>query len=364
MNNKDFIPALTGIRAVCVYFIFFKHLNLFSQEQYPVLYFLFNQFYTFLSFFFVLSGFLIYYKYHEIGNLQNKKKLYNYFISRIARVFPVLVILTTITFILGYLEKLYSGLNAITLYILNITLVKGFSSSFFLTGIGPSWSMSVEELFYLSSPLIFLYAKKTSSLIKIVITSYILGLMLTYLFTLYPFYGFFSSFHFTAGFTFFGRVFEFACGIYLGMIVTKSRPLMILPKNALYIGIGIVLLSLTLLFLIAWQDNIQHANDLWTGIFVNNIIMPVGITFIFYSLIYHKSLLQKILASRLMVQLGYSTYSFYLLHTTFVLSYIYKYLSSNFIITFISMIIISFIFYKTVEQPLAVLIRKRFSLRT
>ncbi|HEX2682382.1 MAG TPA: hypothetical protein VHL77_00520, partial [Ferruginibacter sp.] len=85
MNDKKFIPALTGIRAVAVYFIFFKHLNFFSPQTQPDLYLFVNQFYTFLTFFFVLSGFLIYYKYHEISSL-NRTKLYNYFINRISRV--------------------------------------------------------------------------------------------------------------------------------------------------------------------------------------------------------------------------------------------------------------------------------------
>jgi len=62
-----------------------------------------------------------------------------------------------------------------------------------------------------------------------------------------------------------------------------------------------------------------------------------------------------------MVALGNSTYSFYLLHTTFVLTYIYKFISNNVFITLIVMIIISFVFHKTVEQPLAILLRKKLS---
>src|SRR6476660_3518616 len=98
MAEKNFLPALTGIRAVSVYFIFFKHLNFFSPQLQPNLYLLVNQFYTFLDFFFLLSGFLIYYRYHEISSL-NKTKLYNYFINRVSRVFPILILLISITFL-------------------------------------------------------------------------------------------------------------------------------------------------------------------------------------------------------------------------------------------------------------------------
>jgi peptidoglycan/LPS O-acetylase OafA/YrhL len=363
MNDKKFIPALTGIRAVAVYFIFFKHLNFFSPETQPGLYLFVNQFYTFLTFFFVLSGFLIYYKYHEISSL-NKTKLYNYFINRISRVFPILIILISITFLLGYYHGIYAGKEAIKLYFLNISLLKGFSSTSLLTGIGPSWSMSVEELFYLLSPLIFLFTKKVSSLIKFVLLFYLLGVLITYAFSLHPIGGFFSDNIFMLNYTFFGRVFEFACGIYLAMLVKgKIKPLISKPsgKIILYAGLLIVAASVTILFLIAGNYKIAHATDVLPGILINNLLMPLGIVFIFYSLIYQKSLLQQFLSSKLMVALGNSTYSFYLLHTTFILTYIHKFISSNVFVTLIVMIIISFIFHKTVEQPLAIFLRRKLS---
>ncbi len=363
MNEKQFIPALTGIRAVAVYLIFFKHLNFFSPITQPDLHLFVNQFYTFLTFFFVLSGFLIYYKYNDISSL-NKTKLYNYFINRVSRVFPILIILISMTFFLGYYHGLYSGKEAVKLYLLNISLLKGFSSTYFLTGIGPSWSMSVEELFYILSPLIFLFTKRISSLIKFVIFFYLLAIAITYIFSLLPVGGFFSSYNFTFNYTFFGRVFEFASGIFLAMLVKGkvNLPISKTPgKIILYTGILIVCASVTALFFLAKNYKLMHATDIWQGIVINNIIMPVGIVFIFHSLIYQKSLLQKFLSGKLMVALGNSTYSFYLLHTTFVLTYIYKFISNNVFVALVIMIIISFMFHKIVEQPLAIFLRKKLS---
>lgn len=131
-------------------------------------------------------------------------------------------------------------------------------------------------------------------------------------------------------------------------------------KIILYAGLTIVVVSVTLLFLVARHYNIMHATDAIPGILINNLLMPAGIVLIFYSLIYQKSLLQKFLSGKLMVALGNSTYSFYLLHTTFVLSYIYKFIGSNVFVTFILMIVIAYIFYKLVEQPLANLIKRKF----
>lgn len=98
--------------------------------------------------------------------------------------------------------------------------------------------------------------------------------------------------------------------------------------------------------------------DIWQGVFVNNILIPAGIAILFYSLIYCESFLQKFLSTKIMVELGSSTYSFYLLHTTFVLSYIFKFIGKDVFIAFFSMILISYIFYKLVEQPFAKLVRR------
>jgi peptidoglycan/LPS O-acetylase OafA/YrhL len=361
IQKKEFFPALTGIRAVAVYMIFFKHLNFFDPGVHPRLNLLVNQFYAFLSFFFVLSGFLIYHRYREIQSLNNRK-LYNYFISRISRVFPILIILITITFLLGFREGSYRGWEAIKLYLLNITLTKGFSSELFLTGIGPSWSLSVEELFYILCPVIFIFTRNRFSLIPIVLFFYLIGFIITYIFIYNPSHGFFSDYFFTANYTFFGRVFEFACGIYIALLL--KRKTILTPggkfsKAALYIGLIIIFGSIALLLMIAEHLNLKQATESWYGVAVNNFMMPIGISFLFYSLIFYKSYLQRFLASKIMVQLGFGTYSFYLLHTTFVLSYVFKFISTNVFIAFISMIIISFVFYKTVEQPFVILMRNK-----
>lgn len=360
-EEKKIIPALTGIRAICVYLIFFYHLNFFDPKNHPDLFLLLSQFYTFLTFFFVLSGFVIYHRYNEVSNF-DKKKLHNYFISRVARVFPILFILITLTFILALYHGYFNKKETAFLYLLNISLVKGFSYNYFLTGIGPSWSMSVEELFYLMCPVLFLYGKNISSLIKIILLFYGVGIFITYLFSLFPNDGFFNSYIFTAYHTFFGRVFEFCCGIFLGFLVRGLYPdffMHHMGKKMLYIGIFIVALSVSLLYLIAKKYQVLHATDVWAGLAVNNILMPVGITFIFYSLIYHKSFLQNFLGNKIMVRLGNATYSFYLLHTTFVLSFIFKFISKNVFIAFIVMIMVSLLFFTLVEQPCANFLKRK-----
>jgi peptidoglycan/LPS O-acetylase OafA/YrhL len=337
IKEKDFIPALTGIRAICAYFIFFKHLNPFSFTENPNSFLFINQFYTFLSFFFVLSGFIICHKFYEINSLK-RKHLYNYFINRFSRVFPVLFILTSITFLLQYIKHADTTSSILTNYFLNITLLKGFSSEYYLTGIGPGWSLTVEELFYLLSPLLFFLLKKKSTLLYILLSVYLSGVLLTLLFSGINTGGFFSSYHFTFYFTFFGRVFEFLCGIYLAMLVKgkyKNTRIENLGYKSTYIGLSLIIIAVLLQYWIAQRFNVLQGYENWLGLFVNNMVMPIGITLLFYGLIYHKSPVQWFLGSGLMVQLGNSTYSFYLLHTSFLLSWVKKYISHHLVLVFI-----------------------------
>ncbi len=363
MSENKIIPALTGIRALCVYCIFFYHLNPFEAASHPQWHLLFSQFYTFLTFFFVLSGFVICHKYYEIGSLK-KTALYNYFVNRMSRVFPILFILITITFILYYKGGLGTAAETVKLYLLNVTLLKGFSYDYHLTGIGPSWSMSVEELFYALSPLLFLWIKRKSDFIKLILIGYTLAVVITFLFSFFPSGSFFSTYNFTFYTTFFGRVFEFACGVYLALIVKGKFQSPVLRRAgaaSLYIGWAIVVLAVLGQYRVADYYHVTHASSTWPGLFLNNILMPVGITFIFYSFIYHQSWMQRLLSTGLFVALGNATYSFYLLHTSFVLSAINKYISTSLLVSFFVMIAFAFLFHKTVEQPLAVYFRRRFS---
>lgn len=361
--KRPFIPALTGLRAICAYGIFFYHVNRFSKDSQPLLYRFLDQFYSFIPFFFVISGFVIFYTYYKKEGYK-KNELYNYVVSRIARIFPLLIILNTLVFLLSYREQLYTLPETIKLYLLNITLLKGFSAEYILTGVGPSWTNSVEEIFYLLAPLIFLWVLKRYFLIKLTFFFYLLGFLITLLFIYFPFEGFFANFPFTAYCTFFGRVFEFVCGIYLALLymgIKQNKFLEKTKRKTIWIAVTLIALSFFAQFYISGKFNVEHANEVWPGIIVNNIILPIGIFFLLYSLIYCRSSFQKFLSTNLVVKLGNATYSFYLLHGTFVISYIYKFISYNVFITFISMVVISYIVYKFVEQPLARFLRKKLS---
>lgn len=355
-KHAPFLPALTGIRALCVFFIFFKHFNPFSVNS--ILYAVTHQFFSFLSFFFVLSGFLITYRYFSTATLK-RSTIADYLVNRMSRVFPILILLISATFFLKWISEDTHTPSLIKSYVYNISLLKGFSSKYYLTGIGPSWSMSVEELFYLIAPLIFLWVKKAGGLIRFVLCMYALGVLFTLGFQLFPVDGFFSGFHFTFLTTFFGRAFEFACGIYLAYVVQGRF------NNSLkYIPVPTLLGSLWVIAAIALQSIIskiyqtENGLDTWWGLVVNNLMLPVGIMIFFYGLIHESTWLKSVLSTRWMLRMGNATYSFYLLHTSFVAGWIALYIHHSVWVIFICMILISLLFHAIIEQPAAHYIRK------
>lgn len=362
-SSKTFLPALTGIRAFCAYCIFVYHIHPLIPEIDPVIRSILNQLDTFISFFFVISGFIITHNYYETGSL-NKRVLYNYAVNRFARIFPILFILVTATFGIALIKHYDSPENIVTLYLLNISFIKGFSREYILSGIGPSWTLSVDVIFYILAPFIFYWCTSAKRLSIFTLFTLITGIAITGIIGGKTHAGYFNDLPFTLYFTFFGRVFEFACGIYLALVIRKKIAGQWLNKigsASTYLGLSIVILAIAGLTFTANYYQTAKANETLIGIAINNFVMPAGAILLFYGLINFPSVIQKIFGNRLAVELGNSTYSFYLLHTTFVLSWIFKYISHNIAIAFFTMIIFSYLFYRTIEQPIDKLIKARWS---
>jgi peptidoglycan/LPS O-acetylase OafA/YrhL len=226
--------------------------------------------------------------------------------------------------------------------------------------------MSVEELFYALSPFLFFYITKTGRLINFVLIFYLLGVIITFIFSNLNADGFFSDYQFTFYTTFFGRVFEFACGIYLALIVRNklnNRFLKKISPHATLIGLILIIILLILQYLTAAYYHVNSAIYTIPGLLLNNICMPAAIIIFFYGLIYYESGIKMLLGSGIMIALGNASYSFYLLHTSFVLNLINKFISNNVLVIFILMILISLFTYRFFEQPVTIYLRKKFSMK-
>lgn len=166
------INHIDGVRGIAIILVFLAHLSA-GVYPYDVSFFENVSFFNGGGFigvqlFFALSGYLItknlIHEYTKHGNIDFKL----FYLRRLWRLYPVLVLacLAYISYALMFMEpKIYIAvLGDIFMALTYTTNLPIFSSSFpDLDWMGHTWSLSVEEQFYLVWPILFLIASSLKS---------------------------------------------------------------------------------------------------------------------------------------------------------------------------------------------------------
>lgn len=334
--------------------VFIHHYNPFPENIFGTyVHDFFNEFHVGVTFFFVLSGFLIAYRYYDI-----KINIKNYIINRFARIYPIYFLLTTLTFLAYiYLNHQQHLGKDILLYILNITFVKGLFAQLKFTGIAQGWSLTVEEMFYLSAPIIFYFLRKNKLYFLLPILLMLIGFLLTGFFSTHDFYSFMGNNEFMLNYTFFGRCTEFFIGIGLSMVVRNN---LIQTKyfSLTYFGATLIIIFIFLISLLEGSFDLGIRHPL--GKFINTFLLPLfGISIFYLGLIKEKTVLSRFFSSKIMVLLGKSSYIFYLIHQGLFAGLI-KLFTHNTLIIFILVNILSIVLYHYLENPINTYIRNKF----
>jgi peptidoglycan/LPS O-acetylase OafA/YrhL len=155
MSEKQELRGLTGLRFVAAFYVFLFHVHSsWPITQNKFLSNLLSQGAIGMSAFFILSGFVLTYQYQD-----GAKSMRNYFISRVARIYPIYLLTALITlpwFGVSTAESLLKGLvQGCLLVVANLFLVQAWFPQFFgFWNDGGSWSISVEAFCYAVLPLI------------------------------------------------------------------------------------------------------------------------------------------------------------------------------------------------------------------
>ena len=175
-NNKNFIPALTGYRAIAAWIIFIYHFFPFAKTTIPdIIRNVVSQFHFGVDLFFVLSGFLITYRYYN----QSKIDFKQYMVNRFARIYPMYFLLTVLVFLVGFIKTNTWTLEQTKELIFSVTMTKAFFSEYFLVGVPQGWTLTLEEMFYLTAPIYFLFIKKNMKWLFILpVLIFVLGFIL------------------------------------------------------------------------------------------------------------------------------------------------------------------------------------------
>lgn len=307
-----------------------------------------------VSLFFVLSGFIISYQYLLTQHFNYRSYLW----KRFTRIFPLYVILTLSTY--GIKFWYFKSIPATQLWELffNITLLKGFFENYIFTGIAQAWTLTVEECFYLTAPLLsaFLFKKPQLRIIAITLVVVSTGVAIIATHQFLPLYGFIPNLKFLFNFTFFGRCFEFLVGMFIAQLFVKTKH----HKKSYFTLIGTAGILLTLLTLALLSKNGASGDSYWAGIFLNNFVLPViGIGPLIWGLLNERSHLSTFLSAPLMQLLGKASYAFYLIHIGLFKDYIGIYISNIWVLLIILQVI-AILLFVFVENPLKIYLRKKF----
>jgi peptidoglycan/LPS O-acetylase OafA/YrhL len=345
-----YFPALTGVRAVAAYLVFWHHQNPFADAPASLTYQLVRQGYLGVSVFFVLSGFLIHHRYAAAARPADGRWWRGYLQNRFARIYPLYAILLTLTVAANWLR--HHPPNGWTL-IANYTLLKGFFDPLKFSGIGQSWSLTVEECFYLSAPLLFVAVRRVG-VWPVTVGLWMAGLGLWMAVGRHTDSGFMAPIPFVLFYTFFGRAFEFLAGIWLSNRWLSGRPsagglfAVRQPTTTGLFIIGICVISQALV-----QQRIGTVNTLVISEFLTyNLLLPVGIVLFFLGLLTENTRLARWLGSPLARAAGVSSYAFYLIHNGIFSQGIIAIIGHRPGVLFLLLIGLGYGFFKLAEQPL------------
>ncbi|WP_276131887.1 acyltransferase family protein [Polluticoccus soli] len=153
---KHQLDALTTTRGVAALLVVVFH---FGCTVFP-----FNQAEHFfrssnlaVGYFFVLSGFVMYYTYH------NRRNSFRPFMEkRLVRIVPAFYIALAMSAVLIIAEGIGSGPMFLKQMALNLTFTQAFFPGYALTINSPGWSLSIEMFFYILFPALIAFANRES----------------------------------------------------------------------------------------------------------------------------------------------------------------------------------------------------------
>jgi peptidoglycan/LPS O-acetylase OafA/YrhL len=181
--RKSRLPALTGLRAFAALNLVFFHFS--DPKQFGWLAPVVDNGYSSVSFFLLLSGFILAYNYSDRA-ARGQLRVGEFWLARFSRLYPVYILSLVVS--LGMLVGEFHARTPPAFcagIVLTLILLQGWSpdlSTFWNT---PAWTMSTEAFFYILFPLVVRWRrpKKLAWLLGLLLSLWCLGMLCPALYT-------------------------------------------------------------------------------------------------------------------------------------------------------------------------------------
>ncbi|MBK2026084.1 acyltransferase family protein [Francisella philomiragia] len=349
---------IDGLRAVAVLSVVFFHLDINLVKS------------GFLGvdIFFVISGFLI--TGNIIRDLENKSfSLRNFYLRRMRRILPALITVLIFSTIFAWLillpqdlknysKSLVSALGSFSnLYFFKTLSFGYFSTDATVIPLLHTWSLGIEEQFYIFWPLFLIFAfnvyigigwkdkQALSNFDKYLIISLILIVLSLFCFRYFSYFEIYDYFNHERFYYFpLTRAFELLFGCVLAIYLTKYKP----TNNKLILELLSIISILLMLYPVLFKDVSYPSN--WT------VIACVGAVLYIYAGCNEKynTLVNRFLSIKPIVFIGLISYSLYLWHWPIIAYLNYLSIEKTHLVKLIvlaSSVVLATLTYLFVEKP-------------
>jgi peptidoglycan/LPS O-acetylase OafA/YrhL len=352
------IKPLTSLRFIFAFMVFLSHLDWMPESE-KIFYKIFDNIlskgYIGVSFFFVLSGFILTLNYKR-RLLKKKVSTRKFWLRRLARIYPLhlfTLLLSLPIFISGIFEEPASWLTG---FLSNVFLIQSFipAEDIYFGFNAVSWSISNELFYYLLFPglLYLLYKKKN----LVFCFSVLIGIMLLVMWISKP-----EQYIFLFAINPFFRISDFIIGILLYRIYETKifSSYFEKPRTATLLEVGAICM-----FLIFFGFHSFIPVPLRISIFF--WLPMMGLIF---TLAHQAGRISHWLSHKRLVLLGEVSFSFYMLHGL-IMRYILaldrriKWVEQEYVlmlIIFITVLIASYYSYNYLERPANLYLKRKLN---
>ena len=296
------INTLTSLRFIFAIMVFGAHcyvIDTFFDAHF------FKEGFVGVSFFFVLSGFIIAYNYQEKLR-ENKITKRTFWVARIARIYPLHWLTLLIAAVLGGYVAASGTMDWCKHFFASLTLTQAYipEADYFFSFNSPSWSLCCEQLFYICFPFLIPLARHN----RIVLVTLLVCAILVTAGMYFTPENNIKEYWYVNPVT---RLPDFLVGMALFRLYDRLKNKNISFSQGSFIEILSIALFLAFYLYASEVPKVyRYSCYYW---------LPVAFVLVSFSL--QKGIVSRLLSNRILIIGGEISFSFYLIHLFVLLSY-------------------------------------------